>query len=286
MCMNIKTSLQQSQKWLVTLLLLAGSITSYAQSECFTYTDEGKTIIGLTETGQAAYSLTVPATVTTVKSKAFSDAANVSTLVIEAGGNPVFEENLFYDRTNPLAEIDILSSNMTVANISKLFTSLVAKGELSTVYIAGYSGTWSNIGITDVLTNEVSVALPAAMVTNQQFGNAKVCGRFEITKEKEIITFCGNVTFQDTDNGSNMLFYRADDIAADGRLHITRVDYVVAGEGVLIHNRKNTSTYADLPRYSEEEDVSYTNRARKRWFQKLHSEGRCLPSYQRWYYRC
>lgn len=246
--MNIKTSLQQGQKWLVTLLLLAGSITSYGQSNCFTYTDEGKTITGLTDVGRAAYSLTVPATVTTVKSKAFSYAAYATTLIIEAGGNPVFEEKLFDDRANPLYDIQILGSSMTVANISALFESLDAKGELSTVYIAGYSGEWSNIAVADVLTKDVSVSLPAAMVTTQQFGKAQVCGRFEITKE--IITFCGNVTFQDTDHGSNMLFYRADGIAADGRLHITRVDYVVAGQGILIHNKKNTSTYADLLRVS------------------------------------
>ena len=246
--MNIKTSLQQSQKWLVTLLLLAGSITSYGQSNCFTYTDEGKTITGLTDVGRAAYSLTVPATVTTVKSKAFSYAAYATTLIIEAGGNPVFEEKLFDDRANPLYDIQILGSSMTVANISALFESLDAKGKLSTVYIAGYSGEWSNIAVADVLTEGVSVSLPAAMVTNQQFGDAKVCGRIEITKE--LITFCGNVTFQDIDDGSNMVFYVADYRETDGRLHIQRVKNIAKGEGVLIHNAAGTSTWADLPRLS------------------------------------
>ena len=61
MCMNNKTKFQQSRTWLVMLLLLAGSMTSYAQSECFEYEDAGKTIINeLTQEGLAASSLTIP----------------------------------------------------------------------------------------------------------------------------------------------------------------------------------------------------------------------------------
>jgi len=246
--------------WLVMFLLLAGSMTGYAQSECFTYEDEGKTITGLTETGQAATSLTIPQEVTTVRSRALYDASNnVSALVIEAGGNPEFESGLFYNgettRTNPLVDIQILGSSMTVANIKALFTSLGAQGALSTVYVEGYSDAWSDIEETGVLTSDVRVALPAALVTDQKFGNALVYGRFEITKE--IITFCGSATFRDTDNGSNMLFYRADAIADDGRLHIQRVDYVVAGEGVLIHRAENSEGSCDLERYSG--SASYTS---------------------------
>jgi len=254
--MSIKQLLQRGRTWLVIMLLMVvGSMTGYAQSECFEYDDNDETIItGLTNTGLAAYSLTIPATVTTVKSGAFSStSAKATELIIENGGNPTFEASLLGERANPLSEINILGSSMTVANITALLTSLGSQGELETVFIEGYSGEWSDIEVTGVLTNKVSVALPAAMVTTQEFGDATVCGRFEITKE--VITFCGNVTFQDTDNGSNMLFYRADRIADDGRLHIQRVDYVVAGEGVLIHNAKNTSTYADLPRFSG--SVSY-----------------------------
>ena len=264
--MNTTTRLQRhclkermwgGRTWLVMLLLLAGSMTGYAQSDCFEYEDANNTIInGLTVKGLAASSLTIPATVITVKSGAFSSSsAHVSALIIEAGGNPAFETNLFGGRENPLGDIQILGSSMTVSNITTLFTSLGAQGALGTVYVEGYSGAWSDIAVTDVLTSEVDVRLPAALVSTQQFGNAEVYGRFIL--EKELVTFCGNATFQDTDNGSNMLFYRADAIASDGRLHITRVDYVVAGEGVLIHNAKNTSTYADLPRYSR--SVSYTS---------------------------
>jgi hypothetical protein len=234
----------------MVLCLLTGSMTGYAQSAYFEYEDANNTIInGLTTTGLAASSLTVPATVTTVKSGTFSsNSAKVSTLIIEAGGNPVFASGLFGERENPLGDIQILGSSMTVANITALLASLGSQGALNTVYIAGYSGEWSDITETSVLTADVDVILPAALVSTQQFGNAKVKGRFTINKE--IITFCGNATFQDTDDGSNMLFYIADECNKEtGYIHIDRVRYVAKGEGVLIHNLENTSTYADLPRY-------------------------------------
>ena len=258
---SIRIQLQRIKTWLVMLLLLAESMTGFAQSEYFDYEDSyDMTIIsGLTSEGLAASSLTIPKEVITVKSGAFSSpSAKVSALVIEAGGNPAFEANLFgtynnssnedVPRDNPLGDIQILGNSMSVSNIKALFASLGAQGALSTVYIEGYSGAWSNMGVTDVLTEKVEVRLPAALVSDQQFGNAKVSGRFSLTKD--LVTFCGNVTFRDTDNGSNMLFYVADYRAGDGRLHIQRVSYVKAGKGVLIHRAKDTSTYADLPRYS------------------------------------
>ena len=258
---SIRIQLQRIKTWLVMLLLLAGSMTGFAQSEYFEYDDPYyMTIIsGLTSEGLAASSLTIPKEVITVKSGAFSSpSAKVSALVIEAGGNPAFEANLFgtcknssnedVPRDNPLGDIQILGNSMSVSNIKALFASLGAQGALSTVYIEGYSGEWSNITDTGVLAADVEVRLPAALVSDQQFGNAKVSGRFSLTKD--LVTFCGNVTFQDTDDGSNMLFYVADYRAGDGRLHIQRVSYVKAGKGVLIHRAKDTSTYADLPRYS------------------------------------
>ena len=259
---SIRIQLQRIKTWLVMLLLLAGSMTGFAQSEYFEYEhSHDMTIIsGLTSEGLAASSLTIPKEVITVKSGAFSSpSANVSALVIEAGGNPAFEANLFgtcknssnedVPRDNPLGDIQILGNSMSVSNIKALFASLGAQGALSTVYIEGYSGEWSNITDTGVLAADVEVRLPAALVSDQQFGNAKVSGRFSLTKD--LVTFCGNVTFWDTDDGSNMLFYVADDYrAGDGRLHIQRVSYVKAGKGVLIHRAKDTSTYADLPRYS------------------------------------
>ena len=249
------------QVLLLQFLLLVGANGAYAQGDCFEY--EGNVITGLTETGWAASSLTIPATVTTVNSGAFSSTTKVSTLIIEAGGNPTFEGKLFGDdKTNPIIDIQILGNSMTVANIKSLFSSLVAKGNLSTVYIAGYSDEWQDIESNAVLTSEVTVTLPAALVRAQKFGDAKVCGRFEITKE--IISFCGNATFQDTDDGSNMLFYIADECnKEDGYIHIQRVSYVKKGEGVLIHNLTGTSYSADLLRVSDssvtsEEQTLYT----------------------------
>ena len=259
---SIRIQLQRIKTWLVMLLLLAGSMTGFAQSEYFEYEDSyDMTIIsGLTSEGLAASSLTIPKEVIRVKSGAFSSpSAKVSALVIEAGGNPAFKANLFgtynnssnedVPRDNPLGDIQILGNSMSVSNIKALFASLGAQGALSTVYIEGYSGEWSDITDTGVLAADVEVRLPAALVSDQQFGNAKVSGRFSLTKD--LVTFCGNVTFQDTDDGSNMLFYVADYRETDGRLHIQRVSYVKAGKGVLIHRAKDTSTYADLPRYSE-----------------------------------
>ena len=237
---------------LMVVLLVGGGLPSHAQTDCFEYEDSYNTVISeLTASGLAATTLTIPKEVATVKSGAFSSAsAHVSALVIEDGGNPTFESGLFGDRKNPLTEIQILGSSMTAENISALFTSLGSQGALSTVYIAGYSGEWTDITESSVLTSAVNVTLPAAKVSTQQFGAAQVYGRFEMTKE--LVTFCGNATFQDTDDGSNMLFYVADACNKDeGYVHIQRVSYVAKGQGVLIHNATNTSTTADLLRVSE-----------------------------------
>jgi len=273
--MSTKTRLMHGRTWLLCTLtlMIAGSMTGYAQNNCFEYEDNDETVItGLTETGLAASSLTIPKEVTAVRSSSFSSSsAQVSALVIESGGNPTFERNLFgtYNNSsnedvpndNPLRDIQILGNSMTVGNIRALLMSLGARGDLSTVYVEGYSGTWEDIVepedpeqlspddaiLLGVLTSEVEVALSAALVTTQQFGYAKVYGRFTI--DKELISFCGSATFQDTDDGSNQLFYVADGIANDGRLHIQRVRYVQAGKGVLIHRVNNSSGYADLLRY-------------------------------------
>lgn len=248
------------RKFLLLVLLLAGSsLHGFAQADCFEYEDEGKTIVGLTNAGLVASTLTIPKEVTTVKANAFSSSqAQVSSLIIEDGGNPVFAPGFLGNRENPLSDIQILGSSMTVANIRALFASLVAQGALTTVYIEGYSGEWENIPnfeespsepLLSVLTSYVKVVLPAPLVSDQVFGDAVVCGRFTI--ERELITFCGIVTFEDTDDGSNMLFYVADSYDQDkGCIHIQRVHYVKGNEGILIHNIKNTSTYADLPRYT------------------------------------
>ena len=71
------------QVLMLLFLLLVGANGAYAQSDCFEY--EENVITDLTAKGMAASSLTIPATVTTVKSEAFSNATKLSTLIIESG---------------------------------------------------------------------------------------------------------------------------------------------------------------------------------------------------------
>ena len=244
--------LAQDKLYLVMLLLLTGIMTGYAQSNCFMYEDEGKTIItDLTETGQVATSLTIPATVTAIRSEAFEMASNLLTgLYVENGGNPTFEPRLFGENANTLTMIE-MGDNMSVANMIALLQSVGTFKEGTTISAYGFSGdsdatddTWDAVN----WENVSSVMLPAELVAPTSYGTATVSGRFNINKE--IISFCTSATFRDTDNGSNMLFYRADRIADDGRLHIQRVDYVVGGEGVLIHRTESSQGYCDLERYS------------------------------------
>ena len=242
-----------SRAALLSAVLLL-SVTGYAQSECFEYEDTyDKTIInGLTDTGKAKTSLEIPAAVTAVRGGAFTMAtSSLAELYIENGGNPAFESGLFGENTNTLTKID-MGDGMSVANMIALLQSVGTFNTGTEISASGFSGekdisdaTWNAV----TWTNVSSITLPAELIGEQTFGNATVYGRFNIAKE--IISFCTSATFQDTDNGSNMLFYRADAIAADGRLHIQRVDYVVAGEGVLIHRTANSQGYCDLPRYSE-----------------------------------
>lgn len=238
-------------------LLFGVCIVGKAQEEYFVYDDDEKTIItGLTtEAGLAANRLTIPKEVTTVKSGAF-DSSTANELVIEAGGNPTFETNLFgvtgsVPNNNRLSDIQILGTSMTVANISALFTSLVAKGDLSTVYIEGYSGEWLDIVGTSVLTSDVSVTLPAALVNTQQFGAAKVYGRFFMPEDLTESTFCGNVTFLDSDDGGNLLFYVTTGFV-DSQIKLKRVHYILPNEGVLLHVKDvNQNHTVDLVRTSD-----------------------------------
>lgn len=246
------------QVLMLLFLLLVGANGAYAQGDCFEYEDDGKTITGLTETGSERTSLTIPATVTKVKSGTFTMAANgLTSLNIENGGNPTFESGLFGENTNTLTMID-MGDGMSVANMIALLQSVGTFKEGTTISAYGFSG---NSDATDATWNTVNwanvayVTLPAELVAPTSYATATVSGRFNINKE--IISFCTSATFRDTDNGSNMLFYRADGIADDGRLHIQRVDYVVAGEGVLIHRTASSEGYCDLERYSG--SVSYAS---------------------------
>ena len=237
------------------LMLVAGTMTGYAQNNCFTYTDNGKTITGLTDDGSSATKLTIPTTVTTVRSGAFSNASSGLTSLTIDDGNPAFESNLFgEDGTNTLTSID-MGKGMSVANMITLLKSLGTFKAGTTIVAYGFSG---EKDITDATWNTVkwdnvtSVTLPAELVGDQTFGSATVYGRFTI--DKEIISFCTTATFLDEDTGSNMLFYVADGLANDGRLHIQRVKYVAVGKGVLIHRTSSSNGYADLRRTGDLED--------------------------------
>lgn len=233
---------------LCALLMVVGSMTGYAQSNCFEYDDNDETVItGLTEIGQSVSSLTIPATVETVKSGAFTQASSSLTeLYVENGGNLTFESGLFGENENTLTMIN-MGDGMSVANMIALLQSLGTFKEGTTIVADGFSGvkdisndTWDAV----TWTNVSSITLPAQLIAEQQFGAAEVYGRFTI--DKELITFCGNATFWDADDGSNQLFYVANYRENDGRLHIERVRYIVAGEGVLIHRLDSSKGYADL----------------------------------------
>ena len=254
----------------ILFLLLAGTMTGYAQ-EYFTYEDEGKTIInGLTSNGETATELTIPATVTTVRSGAFSNASsNLTSLTID-DGNPAFafESNLFGENASTLTDID-MGSGMTVANMAALLNSIGTGSPLKTIDIKGYTGTsesWKKLkweyeedeNHIYILTEHVDIRIPAKLITDDQvFGKAKVYGHFSI--DKELISFCTTATFKD-DGNSNMLFYVANGIADDGRLHIKRVMYVAAGEGVLIHRTENSSGSVFLLRGDLEDGTAQANK--------------------------
>ena len=123
--MSTKKRLQRGRMWLV-MLLLAGSMTGYAQSNYFTYKEgSNETIIdGLTSAGQAATSLTIPATVKTVNSGAFTQATSLLTeLHVDNGGNPTFESGLFGENANTLTFID-MGDGMSISNMIALLQSL------------------------------------------------------------------------------------------------------------------------------------------------------------------
>ena len=237
----------------ILLLFMCACVYAEAQESMFTFTDAGKTITGLTEDGTAAESLTIPLAVTKVNSGAFQDGLNgtkkLKTLIVEDGGNPVFEGALFGKRSSTLTTIKT-GSGMSSANIKALLTSLETGSSLKYLEMEGYTDADPDDDWTDmsaILTSSVTVRMPAALVANQVFGEAALEGRFYISKE--LISFCGNATFIDDDDGSNMLFYVATGIES-GRIKIQRVQYIRKGRGVLIHRTASSEGTCYLPRYT------------------------------------
>ena len=242
------------RKFLLLVLLLAGSsLHGFAQADCFEYEDEGKTIItGLTAAGRAAATLTIPATVTMVNESAFSSSKATSLYIDDA--NVSFDTNAFVNATETFSAIS-MGKKMSNANMLSLLTALGDKLEAgATIEIEGLDNCTNGIIVLSDLSSNKIVKLPAALVREDDedtfnFGNAQVYGRFDVTRE--LITFCGNVTFLD-DGNSNMLFYVADSFDKEkGSIHIQRVFYIKNGAGVLIHRADDTSYYAELKRVSD-----------------------------------
>ena len=254
----------KNRKTLLMLLIAAGTITCHAQSNCFTYDFEDANVItGLTYEGEDASELIIPSHVTAVKSGAFADAQQLKTLTID-NGNPEFEGNLFGGNANILSLIN-MGSSMSVSNMKALLTSLGSTESLDKVVIDSYSGepiTWNDNTINNILHEDVTVVLPAAQVADQVFGKASVYGRFSI--DKELISFCGNATFQDIDQGSNLLFYVANSYEDSKYVHLQRVWHIVAGQGILIHKTESTSGYADLLRIGSFDDENSTQAIKDR----------------------
>lgn len=233
---------------MVVLMLFVVRGTS-AQEDCFVFEGSGNTVItGLTAKGMAVSELTIPASVEKVKEGAFAYANSALTDLTIGGGNPEFEDNVLSAVNSSLTTIDA-GSGMSADNIHTMLVSLGTRGKLEEVVIEGFRDAstpnfnWSDLST--VLTSEVNVILPAALVSNQVFGIAKVYGRFSISGD--LGTFCGNATFRDTDDGSNLLFYVPQEYREETKqVFIERVKYVIAGQGVLIHHAKGTTKEADL----------------------------------------
>ena len=228
-----------------------------AQEACFEFEEgSGNTVVtGLTGMGTAATELTLPASVTTVRSGAFY-GGQVATLTLD-GCNPVFESGVLAGVKSTLTSVNA-GNGMTAANLHTMLATLGPREVLQEVLIGGISdAATATINWTDmdaVLTSDVHVIMPAAQVRDQVFGDAKVYGRFTVSGE--LATFCGHASFEDDDNG-NMLFYVPTEFREDNRrVYIQRVHKVLAGQGVLIHNATGTATFADLKRV-ETTDESY-----------------------------
>jgi hypothetical protein len=247
-----------------------------AQSEYFTYDDDDeKTIItGITREGVLYFSeenaITIPQQVTRVRSGAFWAIGDyhqeIENLVID-GGNPYFEvgaldENYQDEGVQSSLTSISLGSGMSEINIKSLIKQgLKTRNALEKIEINGITGgdikniSWKDDGdINAVLTEDVKVMLPAALVDVQVFGNAKVYGVFVIPEGLEVSSFCGTQMFQDIDVGSNFLFYIPVELTSDkSQVTVKRVRYILPNEGVLMHLESNTSNKVELPRVNQDD---------------------------------
>lgn len=246
-----------------------------AQSEYFTYDDDEKTIItGITKEGVLYFSeenaITIPQQVTRVCSGAFLAIGDyqkeIENLIID-GGNPYFEDGALDENyqdggvQSSLTSIN-LGSGMSEINIKSLIKQgLKTRNALEKIEINGITDgdikniSWKDDGdINAVLTEDVKVMLPAALVDKQVFGNAKVYGVFVIPEGLEVSSFCGTQMFQDIDVGSNFLFYIPVELTFDkSQVTVKRVRYILPNEGVLMHLESNTSNKVELPRVNQDD---------------------------------
>ncbi len=266
-CINYRiiSSYHMKKSFVFCLLLFAG-ITAFAQQyhdEYFTYSDEDLTTIdGLTYAGLAEEVLTIPSRVTMVSDYSFADTEtynNLKRIVVEDGGNPDFEPDALTTVSSALETIH-LGNAMTASHMKDLFVSLGEGHTVTDFEMTAYDvseGMDLNVDdypeLAGVLTEGVRVKMPAEMVADQVFGNSVVYGRFDIAANLEIATFCVNQYFQDTDDGSNMLFYiplRVNE--ATSQIYIKRLHYINPGEGFLMHPTATSSRRVYLPRINPE----------------------------------
>ena len=109
---------------LLLVALLAWVQGAFADDDVFEYEDDNNTVISGLVWGANPESLTIPASVTRVKTEAFKYATNLEELII-AGGNPVFESGVFGE--NVSLELLNLGSGMSTNNILKLIKTIGKK---------------------------------------------------------------------------------------------------------------------------------------------------------------
>ena len=245
---------------IVLLLLMCVNLQIMAdETDYFIYEDDEQTIIiGVDESGWAQTSLTIPAAVTKVKEGAFWGCSRLESLYID-GGDPVFAMGSLDDVIDQLEYLN-LGDGMSVDNMRTLVMRLGEGHNVNTIEIEGYQDpdgdgiNWTSSTLRNILTEDVAVNLPAALVDDQVFGDAEVYGRF--TLNSELGTFCGNATFYDESQDAQFLFYIPTEFRNEtNEIYIQRVRYVVAGEGVLMHNVENTSSTIYLKRVDN--DITY-----------------------------
>lgn len=263
-------------KIILLLLLFCANIGAQSVEDgYFIYEDDSRSaIVGLTRSGISNVlnnkELTIPAGVTTVRQGAFSDLSSngavLNTLIVE--GNTHFEKAVengsssLDESTADGIQSNIttiqMGSNMSQENMQALLLCLESRNSLSTVEITGNVGSidWTDDAIKAVLTSEVAVNLPATMVTNQVFGDAKVYGIF--TSNYDYSTMCVGATFVDMDDGSNYLFYiPTKTVEGEKKVRFYRVHYINANQGILLHRESSTADRARLLRIDNVE--TYVN---------------------------